>query len=93
LVESFANKPQVNAIKNDYAIWGQKTSADGTSWPIHLRYAIDHKPTDYYSLKRRLSFTTEGANGYDWRWLLYLMAEDYMIAQDRIQALYKGLDR
>lgn len=93
LVESFANKPQVNAIKNDYSIWGQKTAADGTSWPIHLRYAIDHKPTDYYSLKRRQTFTTEGANGYDWRWLLYLMAEDYMIAQDRIQALHKGLDR
>ena len=93
LIESFANKPQVNAIKNDYAIWGQKTSADGSTNPIHLRYAIDAKPTDYYSLSRRQTFTTEGANGYDWRWLIYLMAEDNMVAKDRATALAKGLER
>jgi hypothetical protein len=52
-----------------------------------LRYAIDRKPTDYYSLSRKRSFTTEGANGYDWRWLVYLMSEDYMAANYRIAAL------
>ena len=93
LIESFANKPKLNAIKNDYAIWGQKTAADGTTSPIHLRYAIDRKPTDYYSLSRKRSFTTEGANGYDWRWLVYLMSEDYMAANYRIAALQRGLDR
>lgn len=50
LIESFANKPQVNMIKNDYTIWGERVSTTGIQIPVHMRYAIDVKPTEYFSL-------------------------------------------
>jgi len=50
LVESFANKPQVNMIKNDFTIWGERVASSGVTIPIHMRYAIDVKPDKYFSL-------------------------------------------
>lgn len=50
LVESFANKPQVNMIKNDFTIWGERIASSGVTIPIHMRYAIDVKPDKYFSL-------------------------------------------
>lgn len=50
LVESFSNKPQVNMIKNDFTIWGERVSSSGVTIPLHMRYAIDVKPQEYFSL-------------------------------------------
>jgi hypothetical protein len=51
IVESFSNKPNMLNIRNDWSIWGTMTGASGIEVPIHLRYAIDVKPTEYYSLR------------------------------------------
>jgi len=77
----------MNAIRNDFAIWGKRTNGTGKEIPIHLRYAIDVKPQIYYSiLEKKLfisntySFTdSQGritTGPYDWRELIYQMAKD-----------------
>ena len=49
LVTSFSNNPNLGTVKNDFSIWGMRKSVAGAEIPIHLRYAIDHKPTSYTS--------------------------------------------
>jgi hypothetical protein len=84
LIESFQNKPQLNAIKNDFSIWGKITGVNNTKLPIHLRYAIDHKPRIYYSLLEGKAYYSNLMNNvllpngekatvgqYDWRELIY----------------------
>lgn len=46
LITSFNSNPNLANLKNDYAIWGQRNN----NIPIHLRYAIDVKPTVYTSI-------------------------------------------
>lgn len=82
LISSYSNKPDYNNIKNDFSIWGTKKTISGAEIPIHLRYAIDQKPTIYNSLKNpNDSYTTnkEDKNKIicDWREILYQMAIDY----------------
>lgn len=50
LVTQFNNNPNVANVKNDYSIWGQRTTVSGAQVPIHLRYAIDQKPIQYTSI-------------------------------------------
>ena len=47
LVSSIQSSPNLSNLKNDYSLWGQKTNSNNISHPIHLRYAIDRKPTYY----------------------------------------------
>ena len=49
LVVSINNTPNLNNIKNDYAIWGERQVGDD-SIPIHMRYAVDKKPQYYKSI-------------------------------------------
>ena len=49
LVVSINNTPNLNNIKNDYAIWGERQAGDDTI-PIHMRYAVDKKPQFYKSI-------------------------------------------
>lgn len=51
LVISFANDPDFNNIKNDFAIWGTREGTSGTDLPVHLRFAIDQKPKSYTTYK------------------------------------------
>ena len=44
---SISNNPNLNNLKNDFSIWGTRKSISGAEIPIHLRYAIDKKPTRY----------------------------------------------
>lgn len=87
LIESFQNKPQLNAIRNDFAVWGKRTNGSGKQLPIHLRYAIDVKPQIYYSLTENKLYVADtysfvNSKGeivtgpYDWRELIYQMAKD-----------------
>lgn len=48
LIESYNNSPNLSAIKNDYSIWGAMKGVS-KELPIHLRCAIDIKPTAYFS--------------------------------------------
>ena len=51
LITTYTSSPNLNNIKNDYSIWGTKTSVDGSEIPIHLRYAVDTKPKFYKSIE------------------------------------------
>ena len=51
LVTSFNNTPNLIELKNDYSLWGTRKSLTGNDLPVHLRYAIDKKPTYYKTLR------------------------------------------
>lgn len=73
LITSFQNSPVLNNLKNDYVVWGKRKSVSGTEIPIHYRYAIDTKPNEYTKLDGTIISTEE----YDWREVIYQMADDY----------------
>ena len=73
LITSFQNKPQFSNLKNDYSIWGTKTTISSDTYPVHLRYAIDKKPTYYKTLDGRIYDEND-----EWREILYQMAKDYL---------------
>lgn len=84
LITSFQNTPNLLELKNDYTVWGKKLSASGIELDIHMRYAIDKKPTIYTTIpwvdennnikKESKTYTSKE---YDWRELIYQMALDY----------------
>ena len=83
LISSFSNNPNLLNLRNDYSIWGS-SKRNGIEIPIHLRYAIDHKPEIYTTIpwynsdgsikKESKTYTSDE---YDWRELIYQMALDY----------------
>ncbi len=51
LTTTYTNTPVLNNVKNDFSIWGTKKSVTGTELPVHLRYAVDKKPTYYKTIE------------------------------------------
>lgn len=47
LITSYQNTPNLNNLKNDYAVWGTRKGVSGADIPIHYRYALDKKPVFY----------------------------------------------
>ena len=45
IIQSYSNSPQYQQIKNDFLIWGKRTSVDGQDVSIRYHLAIDSKPT------------------------------------------------
>lgn len=84
LITSFQNSPDFDNLRNDYSIWGTKTTISGNETPIHLRYALDKKPIRYINYEGDIYSTNEdnelfiGQIQCDWRELIYQMASDYM---------------
>ena len=58
LITSYQNAPNLANLKNDFSIWGTRSGVNGTQIPVHLRYAIDNKPT-YYTSFDRVTYTTK----------------------------------
>lgn len=50
LFTAFNNNPNLLNLRNDYVIWGERQTASGTTVPVHMRYAIDRKPTSYTTI-------------------------------------------
>lgn len=73
LLTAFTDAPAINNIKNDFSIWGKRTSASGAEAPVHMRYAINFKPVYY----KNFDGTEFNDQDYDWRELIYQMALDY----------------
>lgn len=79
LISAFNNNPDLNNLKNDYSVWGQRKSISGATIPVHMRYAIDRKPVYYKSIDK----DKEGNDciytiaDWDWREIIYQMAVDY----------------
>lgn len=106
LIESFQNKPAVNAIKNDFSIWGTRPGTNANI-PIHIRYAIDDKPKKYepiddtnnvyvaydYDTSNDIELQTSGKKTIrcDWRHLIYLMARDNLVKHGAIESLKSEL--
>lgn len=57
LITAFNNNPQINNLKNDYSVWGERTGISGAKIPVHLRYAIDVKPTYYKAFDGKIYMT------------------------------------
>ena len=74
LFTNISENPQINNVKNDFVIWGNRKGATGTDVPIHIRYAIDKKPTRYYSPWQGKEYND---TNWDWREVLYQMTIDY----------------
>lgn len=106
LIESFSNTPKLDAIKNDYSVWGKRQTATGKEFNVHLRYAIDKKPTFYHSLLENRTYLSNDFHAtinaglpnaqdiggvYDWRHLIYLMAKDNLRSQTNIEGLKLAL--
>jgi hypothetical protein len=51
LITSFANRPNLANVRNDFCVWGNKKSITGAELPIHMRFAIHDKPTVYNSIE------------------------------------------
>lgn len=49
LFKSISYTPQMENIKNEFSVWGARKSATGDDLPIHARYAIQKKPSEYRS--------------------------------------------
>lgn len=64
LVNSYSDTPNLQNIKNDFSIWGTRTTTNGSELPIHLRYAIDRKPELYTTIK----ISQEEVEGYKKMW-------------------------
>jgi hypothetical protein len=60
-VISFNNNPNLLNMRNDYVIWGERSSTSGATIPIHLRYAIDTKVTQY----TQITVSQEEVNEYN----------------------------
>ena len=73
LFTTISSPPNISNTKNDFTIWGTTKSISGADLPIHVRYAISKKPTEYKSYDDVL-FEDKI---YDWRELIYQMAKDY----------------
>ena len=74
LISAFQNTPNLLNLRNDFAVWGTKKTVSGSELDIHMRYAIDVKPTIYTSLIDGVTYTSDE---WDWRELIYRMALDY----------------
>ena len=59
-VISYNNNPKIDNLKNDFVIWGQKTTAFGFEKPICYHLAIDEKPV----LDLSLQYMWKDENGY-----------------------------
>ena len=47
LTTQYQNTPNMNNIKNDYIIWGERKNSNGNGMKFHGRYAIDNPPIEY----------------------------------------------
>ena len=65
LITSFSNTPNILNLRNDYSVWGKYKSVSGAELPIHMRYAIDKKPTEYLPIRpvKQYIKTTSIING------------------------------
>lgn len=50
LISAFSSNPNINNIKNDFTVWGERSGVEGDNLPIHMRYAIDKFPTQYTTI-------------------------------------------
>lgn len=50
LITAFNNNPNIANLRNDFSVWGERTGTSGAKIPVHIRYAIGQKPTEYTNI-------------------------------------------
>lgn len=63
LITAFNNNPSLLNMRNDYSIWGERKGVSGAAIPVHMRYAIDNKPTEYTSIEVDYGYYEVDENG------------------------------
>ena len=61
LITAFNNNPNLLNLRNDYSIWGERTGVSGAKIPVHLRYAIDEKPSYYKAFDGKIYMSDKSA--------------------------------
>lgn len=59
LVTAVQNAPALNNLRNDFSVWGKRKGVSDSEIPIHARFAIDHKPKEYFAFNGVLYYTQE----------------------------------
>lgn len=59
LTTAYSNTPSLNNVRNDFSIWGTRKPVEESDLPVHLRYAVDKKPTYY----KTIEYTKVNENG------------------------------
>lgn len=49
LFTAISNSPKIDNVKNDFSVWGTRKGAGDAELPIHVRYALQARPTRYVS--------------------------------------------
>ena len=57
-ITAFNNTPDLLNIKNDFSLWGERTTVSGTTLPVHMRFGIGKRPT-FYTTYEGLTFLTK----------------------------------
>lgn len=89
LVSSLSHTPQINNLKNDFSVFGEREIGNDKSIALHARIAIDDKPEYYCNYNHQVyvgyetpvpqTFIELGYEicQYDWREIIYQMALDF----------------
>ena len=88
LISSISHNPQLNNIRNDFSVFGEREISNDKKVAIHARIAIDDKPEWYVKYDEDTVYLAEGSTlptalsskvikTYDWREIIYQMALDY----------------
>lgn len=57
LISAFNNNPNLLNMRNDFSVWGTRKSISGADIPVHMRYAIDMKPSYYKNIAGQIFMT------------------------------------
>ena len=60
MVSSIQNSPDLSNLKNDFSLWGARETSNKNTVPIHMRYAIDHKPMWYKTIGWEYDYDDQG---------------------------------
>lgn len=61
LISSFQNTPNLQNLKNDFSIWGERETSSKVKVPVHYRYSINLKPETY----KTVEITEDDIRGYN----------------------------
>ena len=75
IISAFTNNPKWENIKNDFVVWGKRTTATGQELPIHFHLAIDTVP--------------QNQNGIDYRQII--LNNDEIVGESAASDYYKEL--
>ena len=57
LISAIQNSPKITNLRNDFSVWGKRKGTSGADINIHMRYAIDKKPSYYKTLDGKIYIT------------------------------------